>query len=139
MNLEQFAELHRLKLRRDPDDGTTVALGRQGQVFEYSENELGVMYSPGLKNGRGVGSWHPKVWNAFRRQAVSSGLTVRQDGDSEGCLSFDPANTEQAHLALKIARVRPKRVLSPEHKARLIAASPILSGVLKRQKTTISA
>jgi hypothetical protein len=121
MKIEQFAERYRLKLRRDTEDGTTIALGRQGQVYEYSENELGVMYSPGLKNGHGIGSWHPKIWNAFRQGAVSVGMTVRQDGDSEGCLTFDPANPEQARLALKIARVRPKRAVSPERAAAMVA------------------
>ena len=53
-------------------------------------------------------------------------MTLRQNGDSEGSLSFDPSNREQAKLAIKIAGARPKRVLSPEHKAKLLTSSPLL-------------
>jgi hypothetical protein len=44
-------------------------------------------------------------------------MIVRQNADSEGCLSFDPRNREQSKLAIQIARVRPKKVLSEEQKA----------------------
>ena len=65
------------------------------------------------------GRWRPKMWNKFRKTALAMDMTLRQNGDSEGCLSFGPANEEQAKLALRIAGVRPKRRLSPEQLARL--------------------
>jgi hypothetical protein len=48
-------------------------------------------------------------------------MTVRQNGDSEGCLSFDPDNKEHIRLAMKLAKVRPKRTISPERAAAMVA------------------
>jgi hypothetical protein len=50
-------------------------------------------------------------------------MTVRQNGDDEGAVSFDPANKEQASLAIKLIGARPKRRLSPEHRSKLLAAN----------------
>jgi hypothetical protein len=50
-------------------------------------------------------------------------MNVRQNGDSEGCLSFDPKSNEQAKLAIKIAKVRPKRQRTPEQVAKFVAAT----------------
>jgi hypothetical protein len=64
-------------------------------------------------------------------------MTLRQNGDDEGAVSFDPTNKKHAALAIKVAGARPKRRLSPEHKAKLLAANrhtqfsaghPVLSG-----------
>ena len=50
-------------------------------------------------------------------------MTVLQNGDSEGCLGFDPGSREQVRLAFKIAGVRRKRELSLEQKLRLASFS----------------
>jgi hypothetical protein len=123
MNLENFATKYRLKTRRSPDDENELVVnGKQGQVYEYSNNELAVSFMPGLVNGRGVGTWCPKRWSNIRRNAETLGMTLRQNGDSEGSLSFDPLNREQAKLAIQIARARQKRQMSPEAKAKLVNA-----------------
>ena len=112
--LETFASKYRLKARRNPvDDGAPIIEGRQGHIYEYSDAELGVLFLPG--------KWCPKTWGNFRRKAEALGMTIRQDGDSEGALSFDPSHKEQAKLAIQIAAVRPKRQLAPEHRAKLLA------------------
>jgi hypothetical protein len=116
VNIESFASEHRLKLRRNADDDNqTCILGKSGQIYEYSDTELGVSFMPGLENGRGVGRWTPKTWGNFRRKAGELGMTVRQNGDSEGSLSFNPKNDDQAKLALQIARPRQRKQLSPKH------------------------
>lgn len=59
------------------------------------------------------------VWERTRAAliAIALGLTLRQNGDSEGTLSFKPANGPQSTLALRIAKARAKRILSPERAA----------------------
>jgi hypothetical protein len=57
----------------------------------------------------------------------SPGMTVRQNGDSEGALSFDGSNPAHAKLAIKIAGVRPKRQLSAERLATLKARGALLA------------
>jgi hypothetical protein len=125
--LERFAGEHKLRVEVSPDDAGGIIDGRNGQIYEYSVTELAVSFTPGLdNNSKGVGSWCPKKWGNIRRAAVAAGMILRQNGDSEGSISFDPWNREQARLAIKIAKVRPKRVLSPEHKAKLLASSPLV-------------
>jgi hypothetical protein len=122
MMLANFAEKNRLKLKRD-DRGDTIIVGRQGHLYEYSATELGVMFMPPRTQSEPWGRWCPKAWGNFRRAAVAAGMTLRLNGDSEGCLSFDPDNNEQAKLAIKIAQVRPKRQRAPEQVAKFVAAT----------------
>jgi hypothetical protein len=127
MNLETLAAKHRLKTRRSPeDDNDLVVNGKAGQIYEYSDSELAVSFTPGLdKNRRGIGKWCPKKWGNIRREALAAGMVLRQNGDSEGALSFDPARQEQAKLAIKIACARSKRTLTDSQKERLRAVNPL--------------
>ena len=138
MTLANFAEKNRLKVKRD-DRGDTIILGKQGHLYEYSTTELGVMFMPPRTESEPWGRWCPKAWGNFKRAAVAAGMTIRQNGDSEGCLSFDPKNNEQAKLAIKIAKVRPKRQRTPDQVAKFVAATqnarfkaldPLQKGVL---------
>jgi hypothetical protein len=138
MTLAIFAEKNRLKVMRD-GRGDPVILGKQGHLYEYSATELGVLFMPPRTQAEHWGRWCPKSWGNFKRAAAAAGMTLRQNGDSEGCLSFDPTNKEQAKLAIKIAQVRPKRQRTPEQVAKFVAASqaarfkaldPLQKGVL---------
>ena len=122
MTLAIFAEQHRLKVKRD-DRGDMIILGKQGLLYEYSATELGVMFMPPRTESDPWGRWCPKTWGSFKRAGAAAGMTLRQNGDCEGCLSFDPTNNEQAKLALKIAKVRTKRQRTPEQVARFVAAT----------------
>ena len=117
MTLTNPAQQCRLKLHRDPDDGTDIIPGREGRshLFEYSDDLLGVMVMPQ------TGTAHR--WKSARSAFESAGMVVRQSGDGEGTATLDPANPEQLKLAMKYAKIRPKRQLSPEHRARLLAAN----------------
>jgi hypothetical protein len=50
---------------------------------------------------------------------AKAGATVRQDGDAEGAVSFDPTNPTLARLAIKYAGVKPKRRSSEKQLATL--------------------
>jgi len=120
--IERFSAEHRLKTRLD-ECGEKIIPGRRGQIYEWGVNpdtvvfELGVMFMPPRTKENTHGKWTPRTWGNFRRAGSSLLMTVRQSGDSEGCLSFDPANPEQVKLAMKIARVKPKRILSEKQQA----------------------
>jgi hypothetical protein len=62
MILETFAAKHKLKARRSPDDDNDLVVnGKAGQIYEYSDSELAVSFTPGLdKDRRGIGTWCPK-------------------------------------------------------------------------------
>jgi hypothetical protein len=118
VNILDFSRKYRLKVQHDRQDGTSIIAGRRGQIYQYKEDELAVMFMPGES--------HPRLWNSQRRTCVSAGMVVRQNGDSEGVLSFDALDKEQVRLAIRLAGVRRRRKLSPEHKAKLRDANPAL-------------
>ena len=118
--LKNFAESHCLKTKTD-ECGETIIAGKQGQIYECSDHEFGVMFMPPKTSSEPWGKWCPKKWGNFKRAALALGMTLRQNADSEGCLSFDPANREQSKLAIKIAGARPKRQISDLQKAAMVA------------------
>lgn len=113
--IKQFADKHRAKVTRDIDDGTDIVAGSNGQIYEFSRERLGVIFIPTVVRTR--------KWNALTTEAIAAGMTLHQDGDSEGSFSFDADNPKHAAIALKIAGVRRKRQLSPEHRAKLLQAN----------------
>src|SRR2546428_11977867 len=86
-----FAAKHRLRIEYD-ECGDPVISGRLGQLYEYSSSELGVMIIPS-------GDPRPRLWRLIREKCLATGMTLRQNGDAEGTLSFDPTNRAQARLA----------------------------------------
>jgi hypothetical protein len=47
MDIQQFAERHSLKIRRSlDDDGELIIFGKQGQIYQYNESSLGVVFMP---------------------------------------------------------------------------------------------
>jgi hypothetical protein len=53
-----------------------------------------------------------------------AGFTLRQSGDGEGTLLFDPTNPEQSRAALKKARVKFRRVLTVANRKARAASVP---------------
>jgi hypothetical protein len=62
-HINEFAEKRRLKMRRD-ECGESIIPGKQGQIYEYGDGELGVMFMSGLRT---------KMWNKFRTGGTSHG------------------------------------------------------------------
>ena len=132
--IHTFAQQNRIRTFRDTD-GTTIIRGRDGcHLYEYSDSELGLLVSSEANDPR------PRRWTGIRKRCLAAGMTLRQNGDDEGALSFDPNNRKQARLAIKVSSARPKRQLSPEHRAKLVAVGfqnrqcPTLEGVSSDKK-----
>ena len=102
--LEEFARKHRLTTKRDSDESLIIT-GRNGNIFQFDEEKLGVVVQPGANN--------PRAWNTARRAFERAGMTITQDGDCEGVATFDPKSSEQAKLAMQYANVKPKKVAMP--------------------------
>lgn len=112
VDIKQFATQHRLRTVADID-GTTIVPGKHGQIYEVSDTRLGTMFMPT--------AYRPRKFAAVRRAAELAGLVARQIGDSEGSFEFDANDKAQVKEAIKIAGVRPKRVVSPEQATALAA------------------
>ena len=111
MNLEQFADNYRLKISRD-SCGANIIQGKYSHIFDgYADGRLGVLFVAPTK----------RHWNNARKKMEAAGLVTKQNGDTEGALSFDPADKAQVRLALKLARVSPRRVATPPSPAQIAA------------------
>jgi hypothetical protein len=110
MTIQAFATDHRLKVTKDTCDDPAI-MGRIGQsnIYEYSADELGVMFiTDGKKEPR------TQTWNKFKAACLGAGMTIHQSGDAEGAFSFDPTNKTQARVAIKGIKARVKRQMTPE-------------------------
>lgn len=103
MTIDDFATKHRLQTRRD-DLGELIVRCRHGQIYEYNNERLGVMFL--LKSAI--------KWNNRRKECEAAGMKVIQDGDTEGTLLFDPENKAQARVAMRSVGAYRKVELSPE-------------------------
>jgi len=125
MNIEVFAQKHSVKIKRDACNDLTIQ-GKSGHIGDgYSDSWLGVYLSCET----------PKTWTYAKKKLVASGMRVRQDGDMEGVLLFDPTNRAQVRLALKAASIFPKRRTSVPSPAQLAARAAFANSrgtVLKR-------
>ena len=130
MTINDFATQHRLKTKHDRGDDTTIIPGKAGQLYEYSDEELAVMHIlPATKPAR------PRVWNRMRDLCAAAGMVLRQNGDAEGALSFNPENREQVKLAIKLAGVKRKRQMSEKQKA--VAEAALRLALARKRGTAV--
>ena len=102
--IEKFADLNRLKTRVD-EDGTTIIPGKIGHIYEYDGETLGVMIMPNPPR--------KQYWGVSRTVFLANKFTILQNGDGEGAAQFDPNNRVQVKLAIKAAKIKRKRLMSP--------------------------
>ncbi len=132
VNLEQFAESHRLKTRRK-GCGEAIITGklkfpRLSKTKDWVENTSHVY--DGFGDGRlGVLLSYPTKarWTYAKKKLVALGCVVRQNGDTEGCLTFDPASRSQVRAVLKAARVYPKKRFAVQPSPAQLAARQAFS------------
>ena len=112
MTLTILAEKKRLKVQKD-DCGDAIILGKHGHIYEYGSSKLGVCIMSNSGNAY--------RWNRARAAFTAAGMEITQNGDHEGCATFDPNNTAQAKTAMLHAKVRTRRQVSPERRKAMIA------------------
>ena len=140
MDIKQFAEQHRLKVRND-ECGEPIIFGRMWknqpiprfvshrpaseyhyghQIFDNGDGRLGVVLMFDS----------PAKWTFAEKKLIEANFVIKNSGISkgvppffdrygEGIALFDPANKVQVRLALKLTGARIRKVLSPEQKATL--------------------
>ncbi len=106
MDIQAFANRYRLRAKRD-EDGELIITGKVGHIYEHDESTLSLMFLPD----------RPRLWANARRKLDAAGVVIWQDGDEEGSALFDPTDTKQARLALKVVGAKRKRSLTPEQRA----------------------
>ena len=115
MQIEQFAEQHRLRTRRDECNDTIIP-GRVGQIYDNGAGRRGVMYMPDPDGNRDPS---PKRWNNRKRKLTAAGCQIKNDGDGEGIALFDPDNAVQVRLAIQVAGIKRIRMSAPPSPAQV--------------------
>ncbi len=112
--LQSFAERHRLKIKlescRDPIiPGKKTATGMPDRV-EYRNH----IYDHGDGGTLGLClMFSTKArWTYAKKKLLAVGFVIRLDGDTEGTALFDPADFQQARLAIRIVGAKRRRELT---------------------------
>jgi len=110
VDLRTFATRNHLRTNRDLD-GTDIVLGKLGHIYEHSDTQLGLLFLPSASRAR--------LWSLTKTKGLASGMTLRQNANSEGTLLFEADDPAQARLAISLVRARPKRILTDEQRSAL--------------------
>jgi hypothetical protein len=123
MTVSEFAERYGLRVERFKQDDEENYLARivrgrpdMTHIYEWANDgsRLGVTFCTDEKKAPRTG-----LWKKFQQVCLDAGMTPVQVGDAEGSFLFDPANDQQARAAIKAARARKKKRVSPERRLAL--------------------
>jgi hypothetical protein len=114
--LAQFADQYRLRVKRD-DCGDSIIAGKFGHLYEHGNGKFGLV----LEDTASAPSRARALLNRLRI-ARAHGFTLHQAGDCESILLFDPADADQAHVAIDLVGAQRKRRSSPAQLAVLSRA-----------------
>jgi len=113
--IKAFARKHRLRVRLDTC-GEVVIPGKprkepraedRNHIYEHGQGMFGIYLQFQTR----------RKWNFTKKRLLAKGFTLKQDGDTEGTLLFNPETLAKAAIREVGARIR--RPLSPEQLARL--------------------
>lgn len=111
MQLISFAESFQLKVKRD-GCGDRIIPGKHGHIGDGYANELlGVYLSFDT-----VRQWHSR-----RKQLLSLGARLKQNGDTDGVLLFQPEDKPLARLAIRLAGIKRRKSALPPSPKQLAA------------------
>lgn len=118
MTLENFVSKYRLKTVTDTCGETVVAsrLYRDANLSEHDHGKLALCWITDGKKPARTG-----LWNRTRAACLESGMSMHQEGDAEGIFLFNPEDTKQAKLAIKVVKAKIKKTVSPERVAAMTA------------------
>ena len=112
--LQSFAERHNLRIKLDSCrdhiiPGKKTASDMPGRV-EYWNHIYD--HGDGVTLGVCLMLATKMRWTYAKKKLTAAGFVLRQDGDTEGTLLFDPADAKQARLAIRIVGAKRRRELT---------------------------
>jgi hypothetical protein len=120
-SVREFAEKYQVRVKRD-GVGDYIVRGRNQSGDRFLSARIKTGKSPervenyshifeGYENGLGLCLMYEtkRKWTSVKRHLESAGFTLRQDGDTEGTLTFDATDAKQSRLAIKMAGIRTRR------------------------------
>jgi hypothetical protein len=98
--LAEFSEQYRVRVRRD-DCGDPMIPGKLGHLYEHGAVRFGIVLQAPT-NSTALDA----TLRSRKRRAIAAGFILRQEGDSEAILLFDPADTKQARLSIRLIHAK---------------------------------
>ena len=126
MDIQQFAEQYRVRVRRD-NCGEEIIPGRPRNATRHEDRRHIFQHSDDGKFGVCLLLTSARAFGNAARRLLALGFTPGETGDTEGILLFDPANSEQAKAAIREAGIRIRTPASPERLAQLANARAMSS------------
>jgi hypothetical protein len=108
MSIQEFAKKYHLRTKFDAC-GEVITPCKRGQIYDCGGQRLAVLVE-------GVST---RVWHSVLKTLLAAGFELRQNGDCEGSLSFDPEDRKQAKLAIKVMGAYKRKQLTEDQKGKL--------------------
>jgi hypothetical protein len=123
MTIETFASKYKLRTKKDGEE--VIVPGKLGHLFmnNEDEDEIGALYMPDEPS---------KGWKARRETFLKAGATLKQNGDTEGSVTFLASDKNLVKIAIKVLGIYRKRTVTPEITAKRVEALKKARGMKKR-------
>jgi hypothetical protein len=135
MTIKEFAEKHNLNVRRDSCGEETIP-GKPSKAERVEDRSHVYDHGDGKLFGVCLLFASAKRWGNAKRRLLALGSELRQQGDTEGTLLFDPENEGMAKAALREAGVKRRRIPSGAQLKVLERARQSLDPSRNEHKTT---
>ena len=117
MTIEEFATRPRVRPRRDTCNEEIIP-GRPHKAARQEDRSHVYDHGDGQHFGLALMLDNSRKWTFAKQRLARLGFVVKQDGEGEGTLLFDPTEEAQARAALKEAGVKRRKVVSEAVAAR---------------------
>ena len=117
MNIQEFAEKYRLRVKR-AEDGELIVPAKLGHLYSHDPDRgiFGLVLEAPADD-----SSLDNTLRARKRKAEREGFEVHQEGDFEAVLLFDANDPKKVRLAIRLVGAKRKRTLTAEQRAAKIA------------------
>lgn len=108
MKIKEFAERHGVRIQKDSCGDPIITGWRYSDAPRRKECALHIYDGfAGGRLGLCLTGQDAREWRATKKMLMAAGFQLLQDGDAEGCLSFNSEDDEQSRLALNTACILP--------------------------------
>ena len=121
--LHKFVEHHRLRLTRD-ECHDAIVRGKLGHLYEHDADRFGIVLQAPTNSAA-----LDATLRSRKRRAIAAGFILSQEGESEAILLFDPADTKQARLSIRLIHAKKIKIAPQPTDAQLRARALFLSKV----------
>jgi hypothetical protein len=111
----EFSDQYRLPVTRDHCNHPIIR-GKFGHIHEHGSGLLGIVLEAAANNDR-----FDTTLRSRKRRAMAAGFVLHQEGDCEAILLFDPADLDQAQLAIRLIEAKKIRKAAKPTDAQLRA------------------